>query len=121
MNTEDRIQQECVMRYRNEYCREGCTPRCIIFHVPNQNQQHLIGIGVLSGVADLIVVHATQSHPNGTHYYFEVKTPVGIQSPAQVKFQANIEALGYEYILVRSLEEFWYHIQRIDRSMQAPV
>ena len=37
--------------------------------------------------------------------YLEVKTPVGIQSDDQKKFQADVEAQGAEYYIVRSLEE----------------
>ncbi len=114
---EDRIQQEMVMRYNNTYCREGCIPRCMIYHVPNQNQQHLVGIGVLPGVGDLVVIHATHTHPIGVHYYFEVKTPMGKQSPAQESFQSRIEALGYKYMLVRTMDEFWYYIQEIHNSL----
>jgi hypothetical protein len=38
--------------------------------------------------------------------WVEVKTPTGRQSPKQVAFQKMIEEMGFEYYIVRSLEEF---------------
>lgn len=107
MKTEDRIQQEIVQKYRNTFCLAHHSPRCIVYHIPNQNQQHLVKIGVLSGVADLEIIHATKLNPIGTHLYFEVKTSSGTQTDAQKAFQSQIEALGGKYYLVRSVEEFW--------------
>lgn len=95
--SEDRIQQECVMWFRNTYTRIG---QGIIFHVPNQNQQHLHGIGVLGGVSDLIVVI------QGRVLFVEIKTESGTQSDAQKRFETNVNTLGHTYILIRSLDEF---------------
>jgi hypothetical protein len=36
----------------------------------------------------------------------EFKTEVGKQSPAQIQWQAKVEAQGYKYVVIRSLEEF---------------
>lgn len=116
---EDRIQQECVAVYRNNYCLKHHVPRCMIYHVPNQNQQQLMSIGVLSGVSDLVVIHSAREGQPGTHYYFEVKTPTGTQSDAQKAFKMRIEALGYKYYLVRSVEEFLLHIADIHKEMSS--
>lgn len=105
MKTEDRIQQEIVIWYTNNYCLSHHNPQCLIAHIPNEGQQRLVGVGVLPGFSDLIVIHATQ-HAPPTTVYFEVKTPTGTQSPAQKKFQARITTLGFQYHIVRSLEEF---------------
>ena len=56
-------------------------------------------MGLRSGASDLVVVLP------GRVMFVEVKTPTGKQSPAQVKFQQTVEALGHEYIVVRSVEE----------------
>jgi hypothetical protein len=112
---EDRIQQEMVVDYNNTYCLTTHPHRSLIFHVPNQNQQHLASIGVLGGVSDLIVLHRAVSTHKALHIYIEVKTPTGSQSPKQVAFQQRIEALGYEYYVVRTLQEFQQLIERIHR------
>lgn len=56
--------------------------------------------GVMPGVSDLIVII-----PNKT-IYVEVKTETGTQSEKQKEFQQIVEALGFEYYLVRSLDDF---------------
>ena len=111
---EDRIQQEIVMDYNNTYCRVDCIPRCLIFHIPNQNQYNLVSIGVLAGVSDLIIVHQQRPTRKGVHIYMEVKTPTGTQSPKQIAFMQRIIALGYEYYIVRSKEDARVIIQAVD-------
>jgi hypothetical protein len=110
--SEDRIQAEIVRWYTNTYCLAHHSPRCLIFHVPNQGQQRLTNIGVLGGVSDLIVVHTSQSQPTTPtstqpHVLFiEVKTPTGTLSASQRAFMERIEAIGLRYYIVKSLEEF---------------
>jgi hypothetical protein len=82
-----------------------------IFHhsVPNEGAgagsgaamrtMQLITMGLKPGVADLIVWW-----PWGIGYV-EVKTPVGVQSEAQKKFQARCIDHGIPYILVRSVSD----------------
>ena len=65
-----------------------------------------IATGLKSGAADLIVLF-----PNSV-VFCEVKTPTGIQSEAQKDFQGQVEKLGFEYILVRSLDEFKIKINK---------
>ena len=62
--------------------------------------------GLLSGVSDLVILF-----PNKT-VFCEVKTPTGTQSDNQIEFQKHVESLGFEYILVRSLDEFKAKIQQ---------
>lgn len=116
---EDRIQQEIVMEYNNTYCTTTHPHRSLIFHVPNQNQYQLIGIGVLAGVSDLIIAHSYSQHRAAIHIYMEVKTPTGTQSPAQVKFEQRIKALGYDYVLVRSKEDAMRVIKLIEQREQS--
>ena len=59
-----------------------------------------IATGLKSGASDLIVLF-----PNRV-IFCEVKTPTGTQSEAQKDFQEQVENLGFEYILVRSLLDF---------------
>lgn len=41
----------------------------------------------------------------GRTVFIEVKTPTGRQSKKQKKFQAAVERLGFEYIIMRSVED----------------
>lgn len=102
MKSESRIQQEIWQFYWNTYCLPIHSPREIIFHVPNEGKDNgrLIAVGLYPGASDLVLTFL------GKHYYCEVKDLVGVQSKNQKKFQAHIEQCGYEYFLVRSLEEF---------------
>ena len=105
MKSEDKIQQEIVMWYRNNYCLKKHDPRNLIFSVPNDSkdakeQMRKIATGLFSGVSDLIMIHF------GNVYFIEVKTDVGRQSDKQKDFQKTIELQGFKYHLVRSLEEF---------------
>jgi len=100
MKSESRIQQEIFQWYWNDYCLPKCEPREVIFHVPNEGQHRLVNIGVLAGVSDLIFSF------RGTMYFCEVKDATGKQSPSQVKFERHINQAGFEYFLVRSLDEF---------------
>jgi len=56
--------------------------------------------GLLPGASDLEIIIP------GKTIYVEVKTPRGVQSDEQKEFQQRVESLGFEYHLVRSLEEF---------------
>lgn len=116
---EDRIQQEMVVWYNNTFCRMDNERRSLIFHVPNQNQHHLISIGVLSGVSDLIVIHRPALSVPSVTLYVEVKTPTGSQQPKQVQFQHRVTMLGYDYIVVRSLNEFKGYIIALHNELRA--
>lgn len=119
MKLESRIQQEMVLWYSNKYCLKSNPNRCLIAHVPNENQQHLISCGLLPGFSDLIIIHKTSNMSKGVHYYFEVKTESGKQSDKQIEFQKRIESLGYEYHLVRNQKEFIDKIIFIDNYLNS--
>jgi hypothetical protein len=105
LSSENKIQQEIIMYFRNNYCLKHHSPRCAIFSVPNDSrdakeQIRKIATGLMAGVSDLIVLQ-----PNRT-VFVEVKIETGRQSDKQKDFQQRVEALGFEYLIVRSLEEF---------------
>ena len=58
-----------------------------------------IAIGV-PGLSDL-----TLFANGGTTVFIEIKTTTGRQSKQQKHFQAFVEKLGYEYIILRSVKE----------------
>lgn len=96
MRKEDAIQQEMFMWHWNSHPEQ----RGLLFHVPNENQHKKTNIGVVSGVSDLIFLH------NEKVFFIEVKTPTGKQSPKQKKWEDKVKKAGYEYFVVRNLEEF---------------
>ena len=103
--SESKIQQEIVMWFNNNYCLKSHNPRCSIFSVPNEGknvkeQMYKRTLGMKSGVSDLIVLQ-----PNRC-IFVEVKTEIGRQSDKQKDFQNLVENLGFEYWIIRSLEEF---------------
>jgi hypothetical protein len=105
MKTESKIQQEIVMWFRNNYCLLQHNPRSVIFSVPNDSkdakeQMRKKATGLYAGVSDLICIHF------GKVLFIEVKADNGIQSPRQKDFQNIVESQGFEYHLVRSLDEF---------------
>ena len=105
MKTESRIQQSIVIWYRNNFCLSHHNPQHIIFSVPNESKSkretlQKKAIGMMSGVSDLIIIRPKEV------LFIEVKTPTGTQSKSQKIFEKIVKALGFNYYLVRSLEEF---------------
>lgn len=123
--TEARIQQMIFIWFNNNYCLKNNNPKCCIFSVPNEMIGTMSGVlksegfkeslikrivnvvfkkfkntGFLPGVSDLIVLLPNKA------MFFEVKTSIGRQSDKQKEFQQTVELLGFEYHLVRSLEDF---------------
>lgn len=131
--TEDSIQQQCVIHFNNTYCLKNHDPKGVVFSVPNEGAQRMgrtvlmqfkkIGIhntvvktventlgivsktltamGLNKGVSDLICIL-----PNGNILFCELKTATGLQRKEQIEFQKRVSDLGFEYILIRSLEQF---------------
>ena len=110
---EHRIQCAIVRWFYYAYpaYRGGC-----LFAVPNgghrniQTARNLKAEGVTSGVSDLLLLVPKREYHG---LCVEVKTPVGRQSDNQKNWQRIIEAQGYRYEIVRSLDEFaelvrWY-------------
>lgn len=103
--TEAKIQQEIIIYFRNNYCLKFNKPRYCIFSIPNEGEgkkemMFKKSIGLLSGASDLIVLM-----PNRC-IFVEVKTRIGRQSDNQKEFETRVKDLGFEYYLIRSLEDF---------------
>ena len=110
---EAKIQAECVKWFNNNYCLKHHDPQCCIFSVPNEAIQKMAwrqiskfkATGLLSGVSDTIVLIP------GKVLFVEFKTVTGRQSKSQAKFQNRVESLGFEYVIIRSVEEFREYIK----------
>ena len=105
--TEDQLQAEIYKYFNNTYCLKNQVPRGLIFSIPNGGSRDvreavkLKATGLTKGASDLIVIA-----PNGKLMFIELKTDKGVQSEYQKEFEKRVTALGYEYHLIRSLEEF---------------
>lgn len=120
--TEEKLQQDCLCFFTNTYGLKHHSPRLLFYSVANEigaSVAYSIGntkkikdtlsrvmakfklTGFKKGVAD---VHLC--FPNGKLVYIEFKTATGTQRPEQKEFQQQVEALGFKYYIVRSLEEF---------------
>lgn len=106
LNSESRIQQSIVVFYRNLRCLAHHTPRCLIFSVPNENQHRLMATGLTPGVSDLIVIHRNTLTEPPRLAFIECKSASGRLRPAQAKFKAIVEEMGFSYDIVRNLDEF---------------
>ena len=82
--------------------------RDFIFHVPNGGKMSLIkgsrlkSLGVKPGVADILFMFRTN---NFGGLWLEFKTPKGVQSLEQKKFEQLSKIAQYDYKIVRSIEE----------------
>jgi hypothetical protein len=107
IENENNLQQHIFVYYHNTYCLKHHPNRGLIFSVPNGGTRNIReamtfkATGLLKGASDLIVIF-----PNGKLCFIELKMPKGIQSAEQKDFESRVKLLGYEYHLIRSLEEF---------------
>tara|TARA_R110000765_G_scaffold375616_1_gene466276 strand:+ start:600 stop:956 length:357 start_codon:yes stop_codon:yes gene_type:complete len=105
LETESRIQQDCLRYFRNTYCLKHHEPQLIMFSVPNEGkdlreQLKKKATGLMKGVSDTIIVFKDKV------VFCEFKDLKGKQRPDQILFQDKVELLGHEYWIVRSIEEF---------------
>jgi len=97
---EQETQKACIKWFRLQY------PDSIIFAVPNGGSRnkieayHMKQEGVLAGVSDLIVIHKNNV------IFVELKTMKGVQSKSQKEFEEKIRNNGFEYHVIRSVDEF---------------
>jgi hypothetical protein len=101
--TESKLQQDCYVWFTNNYCLEKHENRSIMFSIPNESivsQQRKVNTGLLRGVSDTIVIH------QGKCLFVEFKTLTGAQSDYQKEFKKRVEKQGFEYLIIRSFEEF---------------
>lgn len=108
---ESRIQIACVRWFRYQYPEIGR----LLIHVPNGGfrnsgaAKRFKAEGVVAGVSDLILFVPS----NGFHGLFiEMKTEKGKQSEYQKEWEEMVKNQGYEYRLIRSLDEFIIAIQK---------
>lgn len=105
--TESKLQQDIFNFYQNNYCLKFNNPRGLIFSIPNGGTRNKLeaitmkATGLLAGASDLIVIL-----PNGKLFFIELKIEKGIQSDKQKDFENRVSDLGFEYKIIRTLDEF---------------
>lgn len=108
---ESQIQRQMVQWFRLQY------PKYIIAAIPNGGRRNALeakimkGEGVLAGFSDLVVI------AEANVLFVEVKTKEGRQSELQKKFQADVERLGFQYSVCRSLQDFQLTVEKWLRDM----
>jgi hypothetical protein len=99
--SEHQIQAQIVAYFNTTFP----TLRKCLFHVNNKAKNSIEGakfkaLGTVAGVSDLILVATNQT------IYIELKDDKGKQQPDQMEFQRQINSLGSQYHIIRSLSEF---------------
>lgn len=108
MNTEARLQHDCFTWHWNAFPHER--GRLWMQYNNPKNARHgavLKGMGLVAGVSDMAYLK-----PDGRTAFVEFKEPAGRQSLAQKQWQQTVTALGAEYRIVTSLEQFQKIIQQ---------
>lgn len=96
---ESKIQKEIVRAIKY------MLPKSVIWSTPNEGKRNvrfasvLKDNGLLNGVSDLICIN------NGKIYFLEVKTEKGKQTEYQKEFQNKIESQGFQYHVVKSVQD----------------
>lgn len=101
IDSEDKIHTECYCWYHNTFPEH----RGLLCYNLNNSKNKIDGarnkaMGIQKGRSDLVL------YWQGRAVMIEMKTPTGEQSPEQIEWQRKVEGQGFEYHLVRSLEEF---------------
>ena len=96
---EDKLQESIVYAVRLYY------PNSLIYAIPNGGRRNafegarLKRQGVTAGVSDLHLIH------KGKIYFIEVKIHGGKQSLMQKQFEKYVIKQGFQYFVVRSVDE----------------
>jgi hypothetical protein len=108
MKSESRIQQEIVIHFNNSYpALRGCL--CY-------NNNNSVGgyrgkvnkyLGIIKGRSDLTLYY------RGVAYMIELKTEKGTQRKDQIEWENMMWVNGFDYYIIRSLDEFKELIEKI--------
>jgi hypothetical protein len=104
MKAEGYLQTECIAEFRNQLERYGTG---VIIPVPNELAVKRKDIIIKDGCSDLILVIKNRV------IFCELKVGTNKQQPNQIEFQNLVTNLGYQYHIIRSLDEFRNLIQTL--------
>lgn len=100
-DSEERIQQQMFMWFHNTYPEL----RGLLCYNLNNSKNKIDGnknksLGLQAGRSDMVLYY------QGKAVMIELKTPTGKQQPIQKKWEETIKKQGFEYVIIRSLEDF---------------
>lgn len=95
--SEHTIQLECIAWFRNEFERKG---KGVIIPIVNEATYNNSTQVIKDGASDTIVILESRV------IFAEFKTAVGKQRDSQRQFENEVNILGYNYRLIRCLDEF---------------
>lgn len=107
---ESRIQTACVEWFRFQFPKF----HKLLFAVPNGGRRGIIeatrmkGEGVVPGVSDLLFLYPSKGYHG---LCIEMKTKRGRQSKEQKIWQAEVQSVGYKYVICRSIEDFMEQVK----------
>ena len=98
---EERIQSQCYVWFHNTYTEL----RGLLCYNLNNSKNAIDGaknkaLGLQKGRSDLVFYYS------GKAFMIEMKVEKGVQSVGQKEWQKKIEGQGFNYYIVRSLEDF---------------
>lgn len=107
MQSEIKLQSECFIFHWNNYTSE----RGLLCYNLNNSANKIQGnqnkaLGLIKGRCDMVL------YKNGKATMLEFKTEEGKQSKEQKEWQNLIELQGFDYHIIRSLEDFKKIIQK---------
>ena len=127
--SEEQLQQKCYLWLNNTHGLKNSNQKIVMFSVPGEVAMYMRSVmmqfripkniidkitaiviqrfkntGLKAGVSDTIIVF-----PNKT-VYAEFKTLTGTQTERQKEFENDVTALGHEYIIIRTFEQFQEYV-----------
>lgn len=113
---EDRIQSDCYTWFHNSFPEL----RGLLCYNLNNSRNKVRAMmdkamGLQKGRSDMVF------YWKGTATMLELKTEEGYQSKEQKEWQSRIEKAGFQYYVIRSLEEFQQLINKIIQSNSLDV
>jgi len=101
MISEVKIQSQIFQWHWNNYPEE----RGLLCYNLNNSANKIQGnqnkaLGLIKGRSDMVYYY------NGTAVMIELKNATGKQSKEQIQWEATIKKAGFQYIVMRSLEDF---------------
>lgn len=111
MDSEDKIHQDCYVFFHNNYPEL----RGLLSYNLNNSKNKIDGSrnrakGLTVGRSDL------ELNFKGKTTFIELKTESGVQSPDQKAWQTLMESHGFEYYIIRNLDEFKLLISNLTSS-----
>jgi hypothetical protein len=104
MKAEGYLQAECIAEFRNQFERFA---KGVVIPVPNELARKRKDVIIKDGCSDLILVIKNKV------IFCELKVGTNNQQPNQIEFQNLVTNLGYQYHIIRSLDEFRNLIQTL--------